>query len=296
MLVDFSTEPLKSTPYAINEQTSLKPQLDTKSNDSSPSKHEIDHDVLIENVKSADGTKPPLMPKPAGSTSPSKPPLMPKPAGTTSVDGHHSEGMSPTKPILMPKPADSTSVDGHVNYSTSPAKPPLPPKPRSLSRNPKDKHGHINSENQLLSMVNIRYDVISDQDTDNQSPEDLPEQTLDLLHKIPEVENNGTIKASVDAAAIKPPPQGATHKFFERRVRKKSTPETAAQGLETKAEKNKKRKSLQDVRGVPVEVMRERAALQAKINEQRNQIGIQAAVAESGLRSGTNDGNDDNIC
>ncbi|XP_031550488.1 UV radiation resistance-associated gene protein-like isoform X2 [Actinia tenebrosa] len=315
-----SSDSLKSTSYAMNEQTSLKSQLDKKSNDSPLSKSKIDNDVLIENIKSADGTKPPLMAKPVGSISvdgdqsasisptkpplmpkpvgsisvdgeqnvsisPTKPPLTPKPVGSPSVDGEQNVSISPTKPPLMPKPAGSTTVDGHPDYSTSPTKPPLPPKPRSPSRNTKDKQGIINSENKLLSMVNIRYDVTSDQDTDDQRLEDLPEQTLDPSHKIRGIENNGTV--SVDPPTIIPPPQGATHRFFERRSRKKSTPETAAKGQENKAEKKKKRRSLQDVRGVPVEVMRERAALRAGINEQRNQMGRQAAIAESGVQSGS---------
>jgi hypothetical protein len=147
-----------------------------------------------------------------------------------------------------------------------------------MSRNTQTKHGINNSDNALLSMVNIRYDVTAEPDSDQTQV-----QTLDPPQKLTDMENNGTIKPAVDAA-ITPPPHGATHRFFEKRAKKKSNPDPLAQGPDVKSERTKKRKSLQDIRRVPVEVMRERAALQAKLNEQRS-LERQSSLAESDLQT-----------
>ncbi|KAK3754006.1 hypothetical protein QZH41_007678 [Actinostola sp. cb2023] len=178
------------------------------------------------------------------------------------------------KPTLMPKPINIPSKpDAGASPNTSPSKPPLPPKPQSMRRGTA-KETLSDRENELLTVVN--YDFTSEQDSSS-SQERLPVETPST-----NAEHNGTMKVS---ASIKPPSQGATHKFFDKKRMKKGSKSFSSSDLlqeipEAKHQKSwsNKRKSLHELRDVPVEVMREKAALNAKISPRRS-VELDGAVA-----------------
>lgn len=186
-----------------------------------------------------------------------------EPALGSKIDNNVSgPSISPKKPPLMPKPDSlkgKSVVDGsHPNKSrdTSSVKPPLPPKPMSL-RHDKGKEVLTDHENQLLTIVN--YDFTTDQDEQQPSLQNIPAETSTANS-----ENKETISAG---SAVKPKTQSATHKFFERRTSKKSSRSLSNSDFSVQSKEGKhnsawrmKRKSLNDLKNVPVEVMREREA------------------------------------
>ena len=175
------------------------------------------------------------------------------------IDNVVTPSISPKKPPLMPKPVNiqrQTVEDGSGKLPNSPSKPPLPPKPHSLRHSSKTKETLSERENELLSVVN--YDFVTDQ-------EGLQLQSLPVEPS--STKNNGTVKLE---SSIKPPPPSAPHKFFEKKLKKgsRSFSSTDFSSPTKESKRNstwtRKRRSLNDLRGVPVEVMRERAALSAK--------------------------------
>lgn len=169
---------------------------------------------------------------------------------------------SPKKPPLMPKPASlkSKTVEDTTAQSSegSPSKPPLPPKPANLRPN-KTKDTLLDHENELLTVVN--YEFSAEQE---EQPTSLQNIEATAIH-------NESKETGEPESAMKPPPQSATHKFFEKRTKKGSrslsNSETLLQSRDRKYDSTwkKKRRSLNDLRNVPVEVIREREALNAKI-------------------------------
>lgn len=203
---------------------------------------------------------------------------------------HTQFSKSPQRPPLMPKPASlksKTVVDGNKSSMTqlsedSSKKPPLPPKPANL-RHSKTKETLLDHENELLTVVN--YDFSAEQE----------EQSTSLQNTEVDATTNETKETGQLESAIKPLPQGATHKFFEKRTKKSSrslsNAEAALHSGNRKFDStwSKKRRSLNDLRNVPVEVIREREALSAKISVKP------IAEVVDGNSSGNNNNNNHNV-
>lgn len=181
----------------------------------------------------------------------------------TKIDNVVTPSVSPKKPPLMPKPINiqrqTVEEESSKLPNASPSKPPLPPKPHSLRHSSERKETLSDRENELLNVVN--YDFATDQ-------EGLQSQSIPVESSSTSTKNNGTVKLE---SSMKPPPPSTTHKFFDKRLKKSSRSFSSSDFSSHNKESSKrnstwsrKRRSLNDVRGVPVEVMRERAALSAK--------------------------------